>query len=218
MTPRPPGAKAWRRVRPFKKVDAPVVRFLGEDDCARLINAADSEFRPPLQAALLTGARYRELTHMRCQDYRADPEHPTLTVRVSKSAETRRIPLTAEGAALFDELTAGRPSPELIFTRANGEAWRRTEQARPMRRASARAGLIPPASFHLLRHAYPGLLAKQGVSLQVIAAVLGHADTRMTERHYAHLAPDHVAQAVRAHLPSFGIRSNVKRLEANREC
>jgi len=82
-----------------------------------------------------------------------------------------------------------------------------------MRRASTAAGLSPPVSFHLLRHAYAGLLAKRGVSLQVIAAVLGHADTRMTERHYAHLAPDHVAQTVRAHLPSFGIRSNVKRPE-----
>lgn len=207
---RVPSAEAWRRVRPFKKVDAPVVRFLGEDDCARLINAANAEFRPLLQAALLTGARYGELIQMRCQDYRADPEHATVTVRASKS-ETRHIPLTAEGAELFDELTAGRPSSALIFTRANGEAWRRTDQARPMRQASAKAGLASPVSFHLLRHAYAGLLAKQGVSLQVIAAVLGHADTRMTEKHYAHLAPDHVAEAVRAHLPSFGTGNNVKR-------
>jgi hypothetical protein len=28
-----------------------------------------------------------------------------------------------------------------------------------------------------------------GVPIAVIAAQLGHADTRMTEKHYAHLAP-----------------------------
>ena len=42
----------------------------------------------------------------------------------------------------------------------------------------------------------------------VIAAQLGHADTRMTERHYAHLAPNYVAETVRASLPKFGFVDN----------
>ncbi len=39
----------------------------------------------------------------------------------------------------------------------------------------------------------------------VIAAQLGHADTRITEKHYAHLAPSYVAETVRAALPAMGI-------------
>jgi hypothetical protein len=39
----------------------------------------------------------------------------------------------------------------------------------------------------------------------VIAEQLGHADTRMTEKHYAHLAPSYVADTIRAHFPTFGI-------------
>ena len=48
----------------------------------------------------------------------------------------------------------------------------------------------------------------------VIAAQLGHADTRMTERHYAHLSPGYVADTIRAALPALGIvdRSNVSPL------
>ena len=38
-----------------------------------------------------------------------------------------------------------------------------------------------------------------------IAANLGHADTTMTERHYAHLAPSYVADTIRAAMPSLGI-------------
>ena len=38
----------------------------------------------------------------------------------------------------------------------------------------------------------------------VIAAQLGHADTRMTERHYAHLSPSYVADTIRASLPALG--------------
>jgi hypothetical protein len=37
--------------------------------------------------------------------------------------------------------------------------------------------------------------------MAVIARQLGHADTRMTERHYAHLAPNYVAQTIRANFP-----------------
>ena len=36
----------------------------------------------------------------------------------------------------------------------------------------------------------------------VIAEQLGHADTRMTEKHYAHLAPSYVADTIRAHFPN----------------
>jgi hypothetical protein len=35
----------------------------------------------------------------------------------------------------------------------------------------------------------------------VIAHQLGHSDTRMTERHYAHLAPNYVAEKIRESFP-----------------
>jgi integrase len=41
--------------------------------------------------------------------------------------------------------------------------------------------------------------------MSVIAEQLGHADTRMTEKHYAHLAPPYVADTIRAHFPTLGI-------------
>jgi hypothetical protein len=44
-----------------------------------------------------------------------------------------------------------------------------------------------------------------GVPMGVIAAQLGHQDTRMTEKHYAHLAPSYVADTIRAHFPVLGI-------------
>ena len=67
------------------------------------------------------------------------------------------------------------------------------------------AALDPPATFHILRHTYASSLAMKGVPMGVIAAQLGHSDTRMTERHYAHLAPSYIADTVRAALPGLGI-------------
>ena len=67
--------------------------------------------------------------------------------------------------------------------------------------ASARAGINPPVSFHVLRHSHASHLAMRGVPMGVIARQLGHADTRMTERHYAHLAPSYIAETIRKSFP-----------------
>jgi len=45
----------------------------------------------------------------------------------------------------------------------------------------------------------------KGVPLAVIAEQLGHSDTRMTERHYAHLAPSYVGNTVRAAFGTLGL-------------
>jgi integrase len=49
----------------------------------------------------------------------------------------------------------------------------------------------------------------QGVPFGVIARQLGHSDTRMTEKHYAHLAPNYVAETIRAKFPNLGITEAV---------
>ncbi len=124
--------------------------------------------------------------------------------------------LTDEGRALFSELTAGHSSGDLIFLRDDGKAWGPSHQQRPLDAASARTKIKPAATFHILRHTYASALAMRGVPMGVIAAQLGHSDTRMTERHYAHLSPNYVAETVRAALPALGIvdKSNVTALKA----
>ncbi|MBE2190724.1 MAG: site-specific integrase [Alphaproteobacteria bacterium] len=48
--------------------------------------------------------------------------------------------------------------------------------------------------LHDLRHTYASLAVGQGLSLQMVSKLLGHSDTRMTER-YAHLAKDQIGEA-----------------------
>lgn len=200
---------AWRKVKPFREVDAAVVRFLSDDECRRLVNACDDAFRDLVRAALLTGCRYGELTRMRASDF--SREAGTITVRESKAGKPRHVALTSEGQELFAKLTAGETGREPIFIRDDGAVWGPSHQQRPLADASKRAKITPAATFHILRHTYASSLAMKGVPMGVIAAQLGHADTRMTEKHYAHLAPNYVAETVRAALPALGIveRSNV---------
>jgi len=96
-----------------------------------------------------------------------------------------------------------RRGEEPIFLRADGSAWKRSDQIRPLAKACAAAGIAPAVSFHILRHTYASLLVMAGAPLQVVAHNLGHADTRMTERHYAHLASSYVADTIRTLAPKF---------------
>jgi integrase len=145
---------------------------------------------------------------MRASDF--NTEAGTITVRESKSGKPRHVVLTEEGRALFAELTAGHTGREAIFLRDDGKTWGPSHQQRPLDAASARAKIEPAATFHILRHTYASSLAMRGVPMGVIAAQLGHSDTRMTERHYAHLSPSYVAETVRAALPALGIVKGTK--------
>jgi integrase len=191
---------AWRRVKPFGNVDAPRVRFLTVRESQRLINSATPDLRNLIRGALHSGARYGELVALRVEDY--DTDGGTIYIRDSKSGRPRHVPLNDEGQGFFEGISAGRKSSETLFLRDNGEPWGKSHQARPLKEAVAKAKLHD-VSFHILRHTYGSFLAAEGVPLQVIAAALGHADTRTTEKHYAHLLPDHVAATIRASLPTI---------------
>lgn len=198
-----PSDDAWRRVAPFKNVEAPVIRSLSAEECRRLTNAADADVRPLIRAALLTGCRYAEITRLEARD--VNLEANTLTIRTSKSGKARHVVLTEEAARFFEGMIADKTADALIFRKADGTVWGRGHQQRPLSLACKAAKITPAISFHVLRHTHGSTLAMQGVPMAVIAKQLGHADTRMTERHYAHLSPNYVAKTIRENFPTLGI-------------
>jgi integrase len=125
--------------------------------------------------------------------------------REGKADKPRHVYLTEEGRRFFERATAAKQGNEPIFLRADGKPWGTAHQQRPLARACAAANITPAISFHILRHTYGSQLAMRGVPLQVIAEGLGHADTRITSRHYAHLMPSYVAKTIREKLPRFGV-------------
>ena len=194
---------AWRKVKPFKKVDEAVVRYLSAAEARRLVDACPEDFRKLVQAALLTGCRYSELARLKCGNFNRDSG--TLAIRLSKG-KIRHVVLTDEAKAVvrgLDRRTQALPiGCSCAPTAKPGVP--RTRSGRWMRQAR-RAGIAPAVNFHILRHTHGSHLAMNGVPMGVIAAQLGHADTRMTEKHYAHLAPSYVAQTIRANFPVLGL-------------
>lgn len=208
-----PSDTAWRTVEPFEEADAARVRYLTIAEAQRLINASPADFRSLVQVALATGCRFGELSALRVTDF--NPDSGTLHIRTSKSGKARHVVLTEEGIALLKGLTTGRDGRAPILLKAGGGSWLKSHQARPMADACEAAKITPAASFHVLRHTYASLTIMNGAPLMVVARNLGHADTRMVEKHYGHLSASYVADAVRAAAPRFGVasESNFARIE-----
>jgi integrase len=195
---------AWRKLKSYRRVDSTRVRYLTIAEANRLVNASEPEFRPLVQAALATGARYGELGALLVSDF--NPDAGTLHIRTSKSGRARHVVLTNEGRDFFEGLTTGRGGGEPIF----GRRWAKSDQIRPMRETCERAKINPPIGFHGLRHTWASLAVMNGVPLMVVAKNLGHADTRMVEKHYGHMSKSHVADAIRKGAPTFGFKASKK--------
>lgn len=202
-----PSDSAWRKVKPFKGVDEPVIRFLTPSEAKRLLNACTPQFRPLVAGALSTGARYSELTELTVGDY--DPRRGSVYFKPGKSGRGRHVPLTEEGRLLFERLCAGKTGDALMFPRPGGESWGKNHQVRPLTDACKVAKIVPAITFHELRHTFASALINKGVELPVIAKLLGHADTRITLRHYAHIA-DRTLTAAMAKMPKLGIATDSK--------
>ncbi len=95
-----------------------------------------------------------------------------------------------------------------MFRHGDGGAWQKSEQARPMAEACTRAKIKPAISFHILRHTWASHAVMNTVPLMVVAKNLGHADTRMVEKHYGHLAPSFIADAIRAGAPRYRVKDD----------
>lgn len=201
--------EAWRRIPPFKNAEAARIRFLTDAEAVRLVNAADPRFRPMVQAALLTGARYGELARFRVADF--NPQAGTLHVRVSKTGKSRQIMLIDEGRQLFTTQCAGKTGRDLILPRPDGDAWGKSDQIRPMKIACTTAKITPAIGFHILRHTHASRLTMKGAALGVVASQLGNSEA-ICAKHYAHLSPGFVADSIRAAFTPLGIvpESNVK--------
>jgi integrase len=171
-------------------------RFLSVEEAQRLIASIECDENEVAARAimllLLTGARRNEITQARWDQ--VNWEKRTLLVPLSKSGKPRIVALNAAAMDLlsaiprisgnpyiFPSPVTEMPCPSLYF---------------PWDRIRRRAGL-PDLRLHDLRHSFASFLVNKGVSLYVVQGLLGHANSRYTQR-YAHLTADTLRDAAEA--------------------
>ncbi len=207
------GDTVWKDVKPYRNTTSSRVQFLSIPDQVRFTRAGQDDFQRLTKGALLTGARYGELTHITVSEYHREAQTIFIPGHIAKSGKARHIFLTAEGARFFEAITAGRRADEPMFvrdaevkrkTREGGQSWLPGDQ-RPFMEAGCREAGLSVLTFHELRHTAASTWLAAGMDLILVARQLGHADTRMVEKHYGHLRPDAAAARFRALAPELGL-------------
>ncbi|HZL41339.1 MAG TPA: tyrosine-type recombinase/integrase [Pseudolabrys sp.] len=197
---------AWRTaLKPYPDVDGTTVRYLELHECKALQDHADDDFRPLVTGALFTGGRYGSLGQLKVKDI--DFRSRTALFRVTKSGKKQSVKLTAPACKFLKMQIVGKSANDYVFVKASGERWKPSDQARRMEDACAGAKIEPAITFHELRDTFASHLVMAGVPILTVSKLLGHADVRVTERHYAHLAPGYLQKAVDKHLPDFSARA-----------
>lgn len=126
-----------------------------------------------------------------------------MTIRHGKTGLARRVPVNNEGASFFEDMVAERSPGDIVFIQTDGTPWAPMRVSRGLRLACKNAKIEPPIQFRQLRTTYGSLLLNADAPLSTISELLGHKDTRMTRRHYAHLLSEKLKETVDAKLPSF---------------
>ena len=74
-----------------------------------------------------------------------------------------------------------------MFAARNGKPLKHRNATRRGFEAAAKEAGIEAVSFHSMRHAFASRMIDRGISSTVLAALMGHESSAITERRYVHL-------------------------------
>jgi integrase len=163
-------------------------RRLSQDEEQDLLKGAESDYpflKPMLQLAIWTGLRQGELIALAKSaiDFSRNRIYVVNPKWKGDKRKTEGNPMSKEVADLLSKLCR-EARGELLFTDQEGRRLRRITVDAAFRRACARAE-IEGLRFHDLRHEYGSRLGDSDVNLKKIARLMGHSNTKQTER-YVH--------------------------------
>lgn len=212
-------------VKPAKVDHSPNVRYLTKDEETRLRQALTSRDRrikaeranankwreergytlypdlfsqaytdhltPMILLSMNTGMRRGEVFHLRWEDINFRTKTLTIGGDRAKSGHTRHIPLNNEALTTLKQW--GKRPEGLVFPNKDGNPLDNIKKAWSNILKEAN---ITAFRWHDLRHHFASRLVMAGVDLNTVRELLGHSDIKTTLR-YAHLAPEHKAEAVK---------------------
>lgn len=220
------------KLKPLRTDDRAKVRYLNEDEEKRLLDALEARDRliisrrtsgnrwrakrghpllprldgevypdyltPMVLLAMHTGLRRGELFSLSWEHVDLNKATVTVAGDKAKSGKTRHIPLNSTALYALKARKKQRPEHGLVFPSKDGN------QMNNVRKAWAnllKDSDINNFRWHDLRHHFASRLVMAGVDLNTVRELLGHSELTTTLR-YAHLAPEHKAEAV-ARLVNF---------------
>ncbi|MBI4284165.1 MAG: site-specific integrase [Chloroflexi bacterium] len=194
-------ATAWKKTKagnPVKEVkkfkeNNERVRFLTEEEEARLRTVFPEEHWPLVEVALHTGMRRGEQFNLRWRDVNFHTR--TITIPRSKSGELRHVRMNDRVMEILRGLP-GRLKGEWVFPSETGESPLDANNfINRVSNPALKGAKITDFRWHDLRHTFASRLTMAGVDLRTLQELMGHKTIKMTLR-YSHLSPTHTLEAV----------------------
>ncbi len=189
-------------------------RTFTRNEFLALLRTTDALFRQVLLFFRLTGIRPGEFCRLSWSQVKF--QHPLLVIRRHKSRRTAKtkkpriihLPPAAERMLRWRLRQLGyapddRPAAvdgERVFLNERGRPWTVNALRCRMRRLRVKAGVGPDENgeqivMYTARHTFGTAAAAEGVSDRRLAELMGHTDTKMTQK-YIHLANPDLRKAV----------------------
>ncbi|OAH08976.1 Tyrosine recombinase XerD [Rhodobacteraceae bacterium SB2] len=170
-------------------------RYLSEEEHIKLFRELNRSKNHMLkffiEFLLLTGARRNEAAQARWQDF--DLENAVWAIPKTKSGQFRKLAITEAVLDLLrvvkqfhDQHSLENPCAYVFGNLKTGRPYQNLY--RSWNKARCAAGLRD-FRLHDLHHSFASILVNNGVSINEVQNLLGHASINTTKR-YAHLAPE----------------------------
>jgi len=148
--------------------------------------------QPMVLLAMNTGLRRGEIFRLEWADLDLKKKILTIHGGHAKTGRTRHVPLNTEALNVLQQWGKTTAKSGLVFPNKDGQPFDNIKRAWGTLLKEAK---IEKFRFHDLRHHFASKLVMAEVDLNTVRELLGHSDIKMTLR-YAHLAPEHKANAV----------------------
>lgn len=166
-------------------------RWLTRDEWQRLRAQLPEHLQLAAEFAILTGLRMRAMLSLTWDRIDLNTGRMWIPGSHQKAGRTHGMPVSKEAVAVLKKLRKLNPEGEHVFQwqgkpidDCNGKSYQEA-----MKRAK-----IEGANWHTLRHTFASWAVQSGVTLQELMALGDWKSYSMVLR-YAHLAPDHLAEA-----------------------
>jgi len=161
------------------------VAYLTREQAEVLIACLPEKYRMPVRFALLTGLRRSNVFGLTWEAVDLDNSMVHVAAEDAKAGQRILVPLNKSAKALLESF----PEPR------KGRVWGDMDRvwANTWTAACKRAG-VPGFRFHDLRHTWASWHAMAGTPLSVLQELGGWHSHEMVQR-YAHLSPEHLANA-----------------------
>jgi len=144
---------------------------------------------------LSTGARVMEGLSAQWKDVDLASKTWRIPATNSKSKKVMSKPLNENALWVLEQLGSKDTSPYLFPSPTTGKSYTFIRYA--WQTIKRKANIPADVRLHDLRHTFASRLVSAGCSLYEVQMLLGHADSRMTQR-YAHLSPQRALSASNA--------------------